>query len=493
MKIVDRLKAATRLLFGYDAVVNTRNRKNRGLDPIQSEEAELTQFDRDRMISTLMNFKRNNPVVKSISRLRKTDVVGSGLVVQPQTQSEDFNTRVIDKWATWSEAPDVTKTMDMAGLQKEIIDATLFQGDIGILLSRSGDVQLIEGNRIGDEWGSVNLGQSNSNEKNGVIVNRVGKPIKYLVGERVSGALRNVKAIPARDFILFYKRMRASQWRGVPELAPVVNALQDIEEYENIEMISAKVSASLSAVVKKENAAQFEIVDRLEASEQDSVGRLQRFEPGQFHYLEPGESVETISTGGRPNVDGIEWCIYRLRQVGSAVGVPVEMLLSLIGETSFAAAQGLVMQYQCSIEEEQRHLVTALRRIYKWKVRNWLASGELSLPSGQTLNTFDPYKARWQQPAFKWINRSSQVESDAKYLQMGAMSLDDISSQFGDSAEAVMRRKAQNIQTAKMLADEFGLDNWTELMNFYSVHASANFADIINPPEGEQSNETESA
>ena len=103
MKIVDRIKAASRLLFGYDAVKNTRNRRNRGLDPIRSEEIELNSWDRDRLISTLMNFKRNNPVVKSISRLRKTDVIGAGIAAQPMTKDEGFNTRLVDLWASWCE------------------------------------------------------------------------------------------------------------------------------------------------------------------------------------------------------------------------------------------------------------------------------------------------------------------------------------------------------------------------------------------------------
>jgi lambda family phage portal protein len=485
MKIVDKIKAAGRILFGYDAIQNTRNRKNRGLEPIRSEEIELNSHDRDRLISTLMNFKRNNPVVKSISRLRKTDVIGSGINAQPMTSDEGFNTRLVDLWASWCEYPEVTKTMNMPLVQKEIIDATLFQGDIGVLLSRSGDLQLIEGNRIGNQWSAQSYTETNP-DKQGVIVNKVGRPIRYKVGDRINGTLMNVRNVPARDMILYFKRVRATQWRGIPELAPVVNALQDVSEYEDIEMISAKVSASLSAVVKKENSAQFEIADRMDDSEQDTIGRLQKFEPGNFHYLEAGESIETIASNGRPNVDGIDWCIYRIRQVGSAVGIPVEMILSLIGQTSFSAAQGLVLQYQGAIEEEQRCLIQVLSRIYKWKVRRWLADGAITLPSGQTLNSFDPYKVRWQQPAFRWINRSSQVESDAKYLQMGAMSLDDVASQFGDSAEAVMRRKAQNIVTAKMLADEFGLDNWTELFNFYNVNASANFTDIINPENLDQ-------
>ena len=477
----DRIKGAAKILFGYDAVKNTRRRRNRGLEPLRAEEVELNSVDRVRLISTLMNFKRNNPVVKAISRMKKADVIGKGIVPQPQTLGDNFNEDIQRLWNDWSPECEVTGTMDFTAVQKEIIDATLFQGDIGILKTRGGKLQLIEGQRIGNAFDGLQWSEKNP-DKNGVIVNNSGKPIAYKVGERVNGSLQNVKEIAARDLLLYYKRIRPSQWRGVPELASCVNALQDVDEFEDIEMISAKVAASLSAVVKRENHSQFEITDRIDADDQDTTGRLQRFEPGQFHYLEPGESVETISANGRPNVDGIEWCIYRLRQVGAAVGVPVEMFLATIGESSFSASQGLVLLYQAAIEEEQRALIPLLNKIYKWRIRKWLLSGDLEIPSDKKFPYgFDPYKVRWQPPAFRWINRAQQVAADYRYLQMGALSLDDISSQFGGDAEQALRRKAQNIVTAKKLAEEYGLDNYIQLFNQFNVNASANFADILEP------------
>jgi lambda family phage portal protein len=478
--LTDRIKGAAKILFGYDAVKNTRRRRNRGLEPLRAEEIELNSVDRARLISTLMNFKRNNPVVKAISRMKKSDVIGKGIVPQPQTLDDDFNDDIQRLWAEWITDCEVTATMDFTGVQKEIIDATLFQGDIGVLKTRGGKLQLIEGQRIGNQFDGIQWSENNP-DKNGVVVNKSGKPTHYKVGERVNGSLQNVRNIPARDMLLYYKRIRPSQWRGVPELASCVNALQDVDEYEDIEMISAKVSASLSAVVKRENHSQFEIIDRLPADEQDTTGRLQRFEPGQFHYLEPGETVETISAHGRPNVDGIDWCTYRLRQVGAAVGVPVEMMLATIGQASFSASQGLVLLYQGAIEEEQRAIVPFLNKIYKWRLRKWLLSGDLEIPTGKFPYGFDPYKTRWQPPAFRWINRAQQVAADYRYLQMGALSLDDISSQFGGDAEQALRRKAQNIVTAKRLAKEYGLDNYIQLFNQFNVNASANFADILEP------------
>lgn len=471
--IWSRVKSAGKILFGYDAVANTRYRKNRGLEPLRSEEIELPSYDRERLISTLLNLKRNDPVAKAISRLRKTDVVGNGIRAQPATQNDELNTELTALWAEWAAAPEVTGTMDLVLLQQEIADAPLFFGDIGILLTRSGRVQLIEGDRIGSQ--SYGMPTEADRDKNGVIVTKAGRPRAYRVGERVNGALKNLRTIPGRDFLLYFKRMRPTQFRGVPELAPCVNSLQDVSEYEATEMISAKVAASLSAVIKKQDSAQFELIDRLPQDEQDDTGRLERFEPGSFHYLEPGEDVSTISAGGRPNVDGIKFVMYHLRKVGAAVGIPVEMIMSTIGETSFSASQGLLLQYQSALEDNQRQIAYLFDKIYRWKVANWIADGQIRTRIGE----IDPFVVRWQTPAFRWVNKAAQVKADASYVQLGAQSLDDVASQFGYTAESVLRRKAQNINQARELAAEYGLEDWKELFNPYQTFASANFADLL--------------
>jgi capsid protein len=277
--------------------------------------------------------------------------------------------------------------------------------------------------------------------------------------------------------------MRPQQWRGVPELAPCVNSLQDVREYEGIEMISAKVSASLAAVIKRQDSVQFELSNRLDANDQDDVGRLERFETGKFHYLEPNESIETISANGRPNVDGIQFVMYHLRKVGAAVGIPVEMIMSTIGESSFSASQGLILQYQSAIEDNQRQVAAFLNRIYRWKIGQWVANGTLTPP--QNINLFS---CRWQTPAFRWVNKAAQVKADAAYVQMGAQSLDDVASQFGYTAEASMRRKAQNIRQAQQIAEEFGLDDWRDLFNQFNTTAQVNLTELME--SGDEENAT---
>jgi lambda family phage portal protein len=456
---------------GYDAVGNTRYRSRRGNTPIRSEEIELSGYDRERLISTCLEFRRNNPVVASLSRLRKADIVGRGIIPQPNTGSDEVDAKILDCWHTFSEAPEATGMMDMRELQQQMIDSLLFYGDCGLIVGNN-QVQFIDGSRIGNPSGENTINEESALQ-NGVERNVVGKPIGYYVGSRVSGTLKNITLIPARDFIPFMRRIRPNQYRGIPELASVINTLQDCDEYDRVEMMAAKVSASLAVAVKRENSYEFELQNRLDSTEQDDGGNLEEFQPGRFHYLEPGEDISVIGANGRPNVDGIQWVSYMLRKVGSAVGIPLEFLLMEIGGSSFSASQGVVLQYQQTVESYQTDLIRIMSRLY----RRWLQQ-EIASEKIDVADASNPFAVRWQRPAFRWINRAAQVKADMEYFRAGAMSLDDITAPFGYTAEDVLIRKAQNIKKAQQIAEQAELD-WKELINPFPTSLSANYADII--------------
>lgn len=462
----------------YDAVKNTRYRASRGSQPIRSEELELPSYDRDRMISTCLEFRRNNPVVASLSRLRKADIVGRGLIPQPATGDDAVDAAILDKWKEFADSPEITGQLDMRELQQQMIDSLLFYGDSGLIMG-DGKVQFIDGSRIGNPSGETTTNEESSFQ-NGVEIDKVGKPISYAVGNRVSGTLRDFRQIPAKDFIPFLRRMRPNQYRGTPELAPVINTLQDCDEYDRVEMMAAKVSASLSVAVKRESSYEFELQNRMDAGNQDSGKNLEQFEPGQFHYMEPGEDVSVISSNGRPNVDGIQFVSYMLRKVGSAVGIPLEFLLMEIGGSSFSASQGVVLQYQQTVESYQSDLIKVMDKLYRRWLSQVIAKGEVDIS-----NATSPFGVRWQRPAFRWINKSAQVKSDMEYFRAGAMSLDDITAPFGYTAQEVLIRKAQNIKEAKKIAAENDLD-WRELINPFQTSMSGSYEEMI----GESTNLT---
>ena len=482
-----RVKTASRFVFsrdyGYDASRSTKRRGRRRETSPRPEHLALDLNDRSRVIGTLLDYRRNNPIVASICRLRETDVVGAGIIPQAQTGNEDLDRELEKKWSEFSRNPEVTFSMTMRDLQRSLASMPLLFGDGGLLLTKEGRVQLIEGDRIGTDEGQGFFVRGKQAEEvsprkriiDGIELSKENRALAYHIGHREDGFLRDIRRVSAKNFLFHRKRMRPTQLRGIPELAPVADDLQDLDEFDEIEMISAKVSASLSAVIKREGAMDFEIMER----EQETEDRLESFEPGSFQYLEPGEDVSVIGTSGRPNVNAIDYVVYRMRKIGSAIGIPVEFLLQTIGETSFSASQGMILLYQATIESEQRDLFPILSKLWRWKVSNWIADGSIEYDPEQV----DPFEVRWQPPAFRWVNRVAQVKADATYLGLGAISLDDISATFGHDAITSMERKAKNIRDAKRLAEEYGIADWQELMNPFPTTAQANFAELLDRPD----------
>lgn len=488
-----RLGNAAKYLFsvnGYRAAEHSRLRGRQRNLQVRPESAELDSGDRIKVIARLLDSRRNNPLVRSICRLRETDVVGAGIIPRAKSGDDETDARLEGLWAEYSESPEVTQTLTMREVQQQLAGLPLIFGDGGLFLHKSGRVQLVEGDRIGTEGGGMDIFQnpmyrsqgSNNGRRvtednkrpivEGVEINAEGRPIAYHIGHRTdSGALVDVRRVIARNFILHRKLIRPNQVRGIPELACVCDDLQDVEEYDEIEMVGAKVAASLAAVVKRDGATDFELSATADGADQSE--RLETFEPGRFHYLEPDEDVSVISSSGRPNSDAIQYLEYRLRKIGASVGIPLEFLLMTMARSSFSASQGMVLLYQATTEANQRDLYRVMSRWWRWRVGKWVRDGEVNPAPGS-----NPFAVDWQAPAFRWINRAAQVKADSAYLTMGAMSLDDIASTFGTTAGEALEKKAKNISTARAIAEEHGLDDWRELFNPLTTFANVNLVDL---------------
>lgn len=467
-----RLKLGAKIAFGYDAAKNTRYRAERGLNSVRSEEVELSKWKRDKVVSALLDFKRNNPVVNSISRLRKADVIGRGILPQPTTGDDNLDKELEMRWMDFCAAPEVTGQMDMREVQQQLADALLFYGDSGLIMGAQ-QFQFIDGSRIANPQGQSTASEA-SNFQNGVEIADNGRPINYWIGNRVNGTIRDIEPTSADDFYHFFKRTAPTQYRGIPELAPVLNTLQDCDEYDKVEMIAAKTAAAMSVFITNEDPSDLAQAFRLTGDEQDDdQPDLEQIEPGSYQYGRPGESAQVISTNGRPNVDGIQWVSYLLRKVGSAVGIPLEFLMMEIGGSSFSASQGVVLQYQQTVESYQSDLIRVMNRVYRRWVAQLLASGQINADPQTAM------RVRWQRPAFRWINRAAQVKADMEYFRAGAMSLDDITAPFGYTAEEVLMRKAQNIQRAKQIAEQSGIDDWRELINPFQTSISGSYGEVI--------------
>jgi hypothetical protein len=129
----NRAKKATRILFnqahGYDAAVNSRRRAKRQDTQVRAEHHALNATDRQRIIATLLDFRRNDPIVASICRLRETDVIGGGIFPQAQSGNEELDRKLEKKWEVFSRSPEITQTMTMRDMQRQLASLPLIFGN----------------------------------------------------------------------------------------------------------------------------------------------------------------------------------------------------------------------------------------------------------------------------------------------------------------------------------------------------------------------------
>lgn len=152
-----------------------------------------------------------------------------------------------------------------------------------------------------------------------------------------------------------------------------------------------------------------------------------------------------------------------------------------IGGSSFSASQGVVLQYQQTVESYQSDMIRVLNRVYRRWVTQLIADNQIAVSEG-----VKPFGVRWQRPAFRWINRAAQVKADMEYFRAGAMSLDDITAPFGYTSEDVLLRKAQNIRRAKEIAEEYDLEDWRELINPFQTSLSGDYQQITGEIDNQQ-------
>ena len=115
-----RLGTATRYLFsvnGYRAAEHSRLRGYHRNLQVRPESAELDAGDRIKVIARLLDARRNNPLVRSICRLRETDVVGAGIRPRAKSGDDELDARLEGLWEEYSEEPEVTQTLTMREVQ----------------------------------------------------------------------------------------------------------------------------------------------------------------------------------------------------------------------------------------------------------------------------------------------------------------------------------------------------------------------------------------
>ena len=355
---------------------------------------------------------RNVPLAGAPVGRMVTNVVGRGLRARPQIDREALGMtrqaarvwerkarRYFNLWASRSWC-DMSRTATFAELQDLVYRSMLESGDNLVFLGfkeLAGDpfglkLQVYEGDQISTPQNRPDGYKLRNGRRvfGGVEVDRHGAPEAYWLQETHPGAIGTVarrkwRRIQARgsasgrvNALHIYKRLRPGAHRGVPFLAPVIEALKMLGDYTDAEVMAAVVSSCFTITTETASGTGLNqpIQEGLSAREQDD---LHISEPGQMVDMRKGEVVKSFDPG-RPNASFDPFVQAMLRQIGAVLEIPFEVLLGHFTRSYSAARAALLEAWRFFRIQRQWLAVQLCQPIYEAVLFEAIARGRLEAP-----------------------------------------------------------------------------------------------------------------
>lgn len=403
------------------------------------------------------------PTASAALKTMRTNVIAGGLMPAPQIDAEflgltpedaeKLQAQIVREFALWADTPvcDADRVDNFYKLQQLTFLSYAMNGDAIVLLptkEQTGQpyslrVRLVEADRVCSPDGFDRLvpctvqGYDVHCIVQGVETDADGMVIAYWVCDRhplASNAYTSggphwtrveayTKTTGRRNVLHVMNRERAGQRRGVPMLAPVLEALKQLGRYTDAEITAAVLSAMFTVFVKQSVASDARPFGEMlppdmliDAQDQSSI----ELGPGAILSLNPGEDVQ-FADPKHPNTGYDAFTNALIRQIGAALEIPPEVLFKQF-TTSYSAARGALNEFwrTCSM---QRDWFTDdfCQPIYEEWFAEAVARGRIAAPGFFA----DPairkaYTAcAWNGPARTNLNPVQEVDAAVKRVDAG--------------------------------------------------------------------------
>lgn len=416
---------------GYEAANPSRKRKfstntqsGNALAGLASEplRVQARHLDRNHDITT-----------GALDKLVDFTIGPNGIQIEPQPKKRDgsihqeFAERLQRHWNKWSEWPEVTWTHDRAGAER-LLALTWFRDGEGFS-------QLIEGPR-GDQAHAgaipfsleliepdlVPMGFDDVARRirQGVERNSWGRPVAYHVYRDYPGdsptfdySGQDTKRIGSELMTHVRTTRRMGQLRGISILAPAINRLIDIHEYEGSEQLAAKMAADLvfqwtRGAPEMFNGGTPGGYDPLKLTPPPVF----RMDGGMIVAGGPGEGLTAVDTK-RPNTNAAVFIGGLLRHAGAGIGLSYSAIARDYNGTYSAQRQELVESWPhyhaltgMFVAQHERHV---WQRFVAWELATY------GIPAGLDMETVGD--ALFLGPPMPWIDPVKEAEGQILLVQ----------------------------------------------------------------------------
>jgi capsid protein len=410
------------------------------------------------------------PLARGSLKTLQTNIAGAGLVLNAQIDTEAlgltpdeadvWEANVEREFGLWADtqACDAARTNTFGQIQALACLSHLMSGDCFVLLPvipRPGSiydlrVQLIEGDRVCDPPLS---GLQSMNLYAGIETGEYGEPLAYWVARYHPGGSQTTYGqatsswvtlgspghsqivqnewlrIPAfgtktgrRNVLHLFEQERPEQRRGVPILAPVVESLKQLGRYTDAELMAAVVSSFFTAFVETPAAQSVAGMGAIPSDQKVSTD-LNDIELGNASVvvLNPGEKFSAAANPGRPNTAFDGFVLAVLRQIGSALELPYELIVKNF-VSSYSASRAALLEAWKMFRTRRAALASSLcQPVYGEWLAEAVARGRVIAPGffGDPAIRAAWSGAEWYGPSQGQIDPRAEVEAAVTRVEQG--------------------------------------------------------------------------
>jgi lambda family phage portal protein len=344
------------------------------------------------------------PLATGALKAFRANVVGFGLRLKAQIDAEylGMTDEEADRWernverefALWAKDCDAGRMLDFYEMQALVFLSMLMSGDVFCalpMIQHPGNpymlkVLLIEADRVCNPNGVLN-----DRIRGGVEIDAFGAPVAYYIAQKHpldarAGANSWIR-VPAfgmktgrRNILHIMEFERPGQRRGVPVLAPVIEALKQLTRYSEAELMAAVISSMLTVFITS-NTTETPLGEAISVEQQVDTVDQNSYElgSGAIIGLAPGEDVKIVNPA-RPNSTFDGFVTSMTRQIGTALEIPYELLIKHF-TASYSASRAALLEAWKTFRMRRSWLASKFcQPIYEEFLFEAVANGRIEAP-----------------------------------------------------------------------------------------------------------------
>lgn len=488
-KGVDRLKSRTVLaLSGANKGASSRRDATKSWLTAGGDADSDLLDDLPTLRERTRDLNRNAPIAAGATNTKVTNVVGTGLILRAEIerktlglnddQANEWEENTEREFKLWAESQEchAGRTLDFFGIQELAYRAALDSGDCFVTMpyiKRAGSpyslkLQVIEADRVVNKDNTADTDTMSG----GIERDSNGAPKRYWILDKHPGSDRAslsssgkwVDAFGAksgrRNIIHLFRMKRPGQSRGIPDQAPVIELLKQLDRYTDAEVDAAVKQALITFIITTEtgeglgglNASEY-----VEESNNFYKDKDVNLKSGTALQLFPDDKFEMPNTT-RPNTAFDPFIVAILQQVGAALELPYEVLTKRFN-SSFSASQAAMMEAWKFYKSTRQWLGKNLcAHVYAAWMDEAVAMGRISAPGyfNDEAIRHAYLGAQWVGPPREHMNPVLQNKADREAEEMGWKSGAQNASERGNEWDKVNKRLAKEkaARTQDGLTDE---------------------------------------